>query len=689
MFYKRSNIYKIAYKLKLTGSKMRTFSCKYTNDKDLKKYIEENTLKENKNILLQIFTGVCNIVYIENLIQAVKEMIPHINIIGTTTDGEIIGNEVTEYSTVLSFSTFEKTKIATHFMESGPDSYKTAKALIDKFDPSSRAKVAISFTSGLDTNGEAYLNAFNDYDQELVVAGGLAGDNAQFKQTIVFTQDKILTPGVVIALLYNPTLRVNTNASFGWENIGKTMTITKSKDNIVYEIDHTKAVDIYEKYLGEDIALQLPKTGIEFPLIIQKNHMHIPRAVISKQDDGSLIFAGNLNEGDKVTFGYGNIESILNYPEYINTHIHQAESVFVYSCMARKALLGSDTKHEIAPLSHLSSISGFFTYGEFYYNHNIKKSMLLNQTMTLLCMCENSAQPYKNQSLTKKIKPSHRKSTLTLQALSHLISQSTLELDELNNSLQSKIEAAVKKNEQQDKLMYQQSRLAQMGEMLSMIAHQWRQPLAAISATSALIKLKASMDKLDNDTAIQKALDISKFSQHLSTTIDDFRDFFNTHKECKNTNLNDIVNSVLQITESAIGNKNILLQKELNCHKTFKSYPNELKQVILNLLKNAEDTLLEKKIKNPTIIIATYMKESNYILEISDNAGGVPDNIIDKIFDPYFSTKIKKNGTGIGLYMSKIIIEEHCSGKITVENGADGAIFKVILKAPQNVASLL
>ncbi len=261
---------------------MKTFNSKYTNDLDLQQFIVDNTIAQNENILLQIFTGVCDVEFIEKLVQTIKKIIPHIQIIGTTTDGEIIGNEITKYSTILSFSVFEETEIVTHFIELSEDSYQTAQSLIAKFDTTKKAKVAISFADGLHINGEAYINALNDYDHELTVAGGLAGDNAAFIQTIVFTQDKILTRGVIIALLYNDDLNVNTNASFGWESIGKTMTITKSKENVVYEIDHIKAVDIYKKYLGEDVALQLPKTGIEFPLIIKKDTINIPRAVVGK-----------------------------------------------------------------------------------------------------------------------------------------------------------------------------------------------------------------------------------------------------------------------------------------------------------------------------------------------------------------------------------------------------------------------
>jgi signal transduction histidine kinase len=255
--------------------------------------------------------------------------------------------------------------------------------------------------------------------------------------------------------------------------------------------------------------------------------------------------------------------------------------------------------------------------------------------------------------------------------------QRAKELLSFNRRLEERVAKEVEKNRQKDQQLIQQSRLAQMGEMISMIAHQWRQPLSSISSASAAIKLKVMLGKLDKEKAIELSDNISRYSQHLSVTIDDFRDFFKSNKEKTKTNYTELLESVLGIVEISINNKNIKIEKDYNSDIIFKTYTNELKQVVLNLIKNAEDILIEREIKDPVIKIKTDGK----ILEICDNGGGVPEEIIAKIFDPYFSTKLDKNGTGLGLYMSKTIMEEHCEGKLDVKNKPEGACFTIVLNA--------
>jgi len=242
------------------------------------------------------------------------------------------------------------------------------------------------------------------------------------------------------------------------------------------------------------------------------------------------------------------------------------------------------------------------------------------------------------------------------------------ELEYVNKYLQDLVALEIQRNREQEKMMMLQSRQAQMGEMIAMIAHQWKQPLNSINMAMHIIKLEAK--KLNNEKIISLVEKIEKQVKHLAETIEEFRNFFKPQKKRVKTNLKEIVLKALSLIEDSLKDKNIKVIKEFKNIRDCSVYENEMVQVVLNILKNAEDALVERGVKNPEIHILVDGK----MLIIEDNAGGIANDIKNKIFEPYFSTK-DKNGTGIGLYMSKIIVEEHCNGKLLVENGTKGARF--------------
>jgi len=241
-----------------------------------------------------------------------------------------------------------------------------------------------------------------------------------------------------------------------------------------------------------------------------------------------------------------------------------------------------------------------------------------------------------------------------------------------------------------EKLLRDQTRLAQMGEMISMIAHQWRQPLGAISSSIFSIQTKRASGKFDltlqkdrdkffafSDTKLEH---INEYVQVLSSTIDDFRTFFSQDKHKEPVPLSAPLKRALHIVENSIKSKNIKLVTHYNDEQKLLLYQNEIMQVILNILKNAEDNFVEKGTKEPLITIVCEKDwNDEHLITISDNGGGIPKDILPKIFDPYFSTKNEKNGTGLGLYMSKTIVQEHHQGKLTVCNNKDGAVFKIAI----------
>jgi len=263
--------------------------------------------------------------------------------------------------------------------------------------------------------------------------------------------------------------------------------------------------------------------------------------------------------------------------------------------------------------------------------------------------------------------------------LKDLYAESRLELKEINMSLENRISTAVEENLKKDKQMLEQSRLAQMGEMLSMIAHQWRQPLSAITSTTGSISLHMQLDGCDEKYVEENINAINKYTQYLSSTITDFRNFFKPNKEKTKTNINEVVKSSLKIIESSLADQGISIKKEFNSKQKLYTYSNELMQVVLNILKNSKDVLGENSIENQIIYIKTYDMKDIVVIEVNDNAGGVKEENIKYIFDPYFTTKENLDGTGLGLYMSKLIVQEHCKGELLVENNENGALFSIKL----------
>ena len=254
------------------------------------------------------------------------------------------------------------------------------------------------------------------------------------------------------------------------------------------------------------------------------------------------------------------------------------------------------------------------------------------------------------------------------------------ELANLNDTLNNKIEKQVKTLREKDRQLQYQSRLAQMGEMLNMISHQWRQPLMSISATNSYLYGKLLVEEFDKEEFIEELKLIEDATQHLSTTIDDFRSFFKVEKKKVLTTFEDIIESTLKIIKPILSNNHIEVTTEFKSYQTIFSLENEIKQVVLNILKNAEDEFILKNRKNRKIQIKTFNEHNFTFLEISDNAGGIKPLHLDKIFDSYFTTKSSNNGSGLGLCMSRTIIEDNCKGNLIVSNNTqNGATFTIKL----------
>ncbi|MBN2825249.1 MAG: hypothetical protein JXQ76_08000, partial [Campylobacterales bacterium] len=253
-------------------------------------------------------------------------------------------------------------------------------------------------------------------------------------------------------------------------------------------------------------------------------------------------------------------------------------------------------------------------------------------------------------------------------------------LNGLNQNLNSKVKEKLKELREQEQLLIQQSKLAAMGEMIGSIAHQWRQPLNLLSLKKDLLILSYEKGELNEAFLVEYDKSINDTIQYMSKTIDDFRNFFKPSKQKEYFDIVEAIDAIVNMIQVQLNQQGI----ELTIHSKsetieFYGYPNEFKQVIINLIKNAQDAIDSQNIRGKIdIYLAT--NETSITIKVADNAGGVPKDIGSKIFEPYFTTKFQKQGTGLGLYMSKSIIERNMNGGLSVENQNDGAVFTITLK---------
>lgn len=278
-----------------------------------------------------------------------------------------------------------------------------------------------------------------------------------------------------------------------------------------------------------------------------------------------------------------------------------------------------------------------------------------------------------------------------LNYLINRISKNENDVKQINKNLEKTIskeitkrlkiqQNALEEKQKNEQILIQQSKLAMMGEMIANIAHQWRQPLMQLSAIFMYLDVYQEKGKLNKERFDKKIKDSVQIIDYMSKTIEDFRNYFKPEKQKEVFYIKESLDSALFIIDASL--KHSFIETKVICSHNkikIKSYKNEFSQALLNIISNAKDILIQRKIKDPKITITLCENPSETIISIQDNAQGIDEKIIDKIFEPYFTTKHKALGTGIGLYMSKMIIEKHSNNTLVVENTENGAKFIITI----------
>lgn len=637
---------------------MKTYTFEY---QDLENNLLLNEISKYDNILVQIFSGEGKEKLQKSSILT-KKKLPKSVIVGVTTDGEIDNRNINTNSTLIAISVFEKTTITSfsvNTMNSFQNGVNIAQTLLQD-----NTKLLILFTDGSTCNGELFLKGIESINNKVMVCGGMAGDNGSFIQTYICENEHIIEQGAVGVALHSDELIVENYHKFNWVPIGIEHKIDECIDNRVYKIAGMKAIDFYEKYLGKEVAKALPKTGIEFPLILEKNGLKIARAILSKYDDGSLGFAGNLKKGDKVRIGFGNAEMIMKKSLYTHSKIlnYKIETFFFYSCMARRRYIPRLINIEVEPYIQIAPTVGFFTYGEFY--HHETHNELLNQTLTMVSLSESKYDKVVEDIERLDIN-SKDEYAMTIGALSHLIKQSADDYEHQREQLEKEKKHSQNLTKSKD-------------VFIKHAVHETNTPLSVIMCNIDLFKMEFPENiYISNIEAAMK---------NMLTIYDDLSYLVKKNSlnyPLKKIDLISYIKNRIEFFNILASKKNLQLVFE-SINKEFIIYFNELKlqRIIDNNLTNA----IKYTKENQPIYISAEIEAAQCSVIFKSRSIQIKDP--QKIFEQYYRENTLEEGFGLGLNL----VKEICNNEnitITVTSSEDETSFcyKFTREKSENIIS--
>ncbi|MEA2100853.1 MAG: ATP-binding protein [Campylobacterota bacterium] len=387
-----------------------------SDKKEIKSAIKEANKEQYRSKLIQIFTSITNEIKLKKLLNKYTKKFPNTIIIGTTTAGEISHAKMFDNSTIISLSLFKETNLKAKYIK---NINKEAGLKLSSKICSKNTKATIILSESLKGQDyDGFIKGFKEKNPNIILAGGLAGDNFKLQKTYVFLDDTIYDEGSVAVSFSSKTLYADNRYNLNWTPIGKEFTITLADGNIIHKIDNQNSVEFFKKYLGDDIFADGAKALSEFQLLYTEGSTIVSRTPMAI-DGESLIFAAPIKEGQKVQFGFSNADAVLAGSSKINSMMKKnpAEGVYIYSCIARKTLLGDTLENEFKSFEQVAPTAGFFTYGEYYSTS--KNNAVLNCTTTLLILSESN-----KKAKQKK----HNMSDITFSALTHLVKQTADEL---------------------------------------------------------------------------------------------------------------------------------------------------------------------------------------------------------------------------------------------------------------------
>jgi len=652
--------------------------------KDFDRFVDwcrEQNIVNSDKLLVEINYPDDNYLKLKVLLKELKSTLPDATIVGMQSFASFKNHQISDLNRdpIISIIEFKTSTISSMVLDFGKsyleeeiNNCKIDKTQIQKFLQSDTQ--AIEILSSFNTpKTSSLINTIGEDFGHLKIFGGGATSKAHTTlSTFVFHNGKIYDKAIILIFLHGENLSVELYQAFDWKPISKKKKITKAENSTIYMMDNNPALDIYRKYFpnietNNSVFLQVP-------IYITKGNISYTVHILDiDTKTQSVVTSQPLQEGDIVQLSIGNYNTMMNRIQEIYNFLSNtpAQALWIGACISYEYGFRIPVKHYISNIKNNNHIFGYTTSQE-YFNEENHPNTFHNHTFVMAAISESNDKyidlvEYKDDNITpfeianKNLYSIMHKTANELNRLTEnleiRVEQRTKELKELNDDLQIRIDDAVREVKRQTAIMSQQARLASMGEILENIAHQWRQPLNSVSWVLNDIKFKSELGKRDEIDIDEVASKINESIQFLSNTVDDFRKFVDKSDMAQTFNLKKTIESTIKIIEDTFRELNIKVHLDCDENITYKGYENDIKHTIMNLINNARDAFEERGIKNGEINIRVYHEKDELIITVQDNAGGIPKPILKNIFEPYFTTKHKTKGTGLGLYMSKNMIE--------------------------------
>ena len=637
---------------------MHTYSYNYQDSDQLHQCLTEDDLFSKavaaQGVLVQIFSGRIEPDFCLQLAQSVKQFLPSAIIIGATSTGEILQDQVNALSVQISISLFEKTSLTSIHLnahETDIDAEKISSATAALRSHQQTNKGLLLTTTPLTVNSDLITQTLTTLFPNSCLMGGGAGDNGAMKIAYVFNDEFVSDSALIMIFLQSDVLSIISHAHLHWQPIGKIMTVTHAENKRLYTIDGEPAFDVYARYFNLKYdADNFFSEVLEFPFLIHRGDNILARVPVHCEEDGSLIFISDVNTGDKIQIGFGNVDFIMSSKQVTMDKFSHLpiETLLVYSCGCRRFFLQDDTALESEDLKNIAHTTGYFTVGEFYrdsHSHDV-----LNLTFTAYGLTEQSVDTKQlshqkidnlnTYNLEKNNKGDDLYASKHLRVLDKLSTFLNASTDELQQSLYKSHEAGRVKS-----------------QFLANISHELRTPLASIMGYAELIK----NNTLDESERLKAADIIVKNTTHVTSIIDDILEFSKVDSQQlklvkSDVNLPQFIFSLQEMILPLIEGKSIQFSVDaiFPLPKMIKTDALRLRQILINLLNNAA-----KFTDSGHIILQLAYDFKTQTLEISveDSGKGIQLDKLTQMFQPFEQLDVQSSrlhgGAGLGLSISR------------------------------------